>query len=240
MLLEVDMVSRRFGGLLALSDVTFAITEGEVAGLIGPNGAGKTTMFNLIAGTIPPTSGAIRFADCDVSGFPPHRMCTAGVARTFQIVRPFGNLSVFENVLIGAFAATKRRTEAERRVTDVLEQTGLLNYRGVPARSLPLGLRKRVEVARALATRPKLLLLDEVMNGLNPGELVGIMEMIRTLNATGITILLIEHVMTAVMALCSRVIVFNHGVKIAEGPPDAIVSDEAVIEAYLGQEYKIA
>ena len=239
MLLEVEAVTRRFGGLTAVSGVSFGVGEGELVGLIGPNGAGKTTLFNLIAGALPPTSGRIRFADADITRDQPHRICRRGLARTFQVVRPFGNLSVLDNVVIGAFTRVRDRRVAYGEADRVLEATGLARWREATARSLPIGLRKRLEVARALATRPRLLLLDEVMNGLNPTELTEMMGLLRSLNAGGLTLLLIEHVMAVVMGLCGRIVVIHHGEKIAEAPPREIARDPRVIEAYLGEAYLI-
>jgi branched-chain amino acid transport system ATP-binding protein len=238
-LLEVDAVSKRFGGLTAVSAVSFGVSEGEVVGLIGPNGAGKTTLFNVIAGALRPSAGRIRFAGADITGERPHRICRAGLARTFQIVRPFGNLSVVDNVLIGAFTRVRERRAAYAEAERTLDVTGLARWRDAVARSLPIGLRKRLEVARALATRPRLLLLDEVMNGLNPTELGEMMALIRSLNAAGTSILLIEHVMAAVMNLCGRIVVIHHGEKIAEAAPREIARDARVIDAYLGEAYLI-
>ena len=239
MLLEVDAISRRFGGLTAVSAVTFGVSEGEVVGLIGPNGAGKTTLFNVIAGALPPSAGRIRFADSDITAKKPHLICRHGLVRTFQIVRPFGSLSVVDNIVIGAFTRVRDRHTAYAAAERALEATGLARWRDALARSLPIGLRKRLEVARALATRPRLLLLDEVMNGLNPTELTEMMALIRELNAGGITILLIEHVMAAVMSLCGRIVVLHHGEKIAEASPREIARDPRVIDAYLGEAYLI-
>jgi len=238
-LLEVEAVGKRFGGLTAVSDVSFAVGEGEIVGLIGPNGAGKTTLFNLIAGTFRVSNGAIRFAGSQISGRRPYQICRLGLCRTFQIVRPFPNLSVLDNVVIGAFTRVRERRSAYEAAEYIVTATGLERWRDAQARALPIGLRKRVEVARALATQPRMLLLDEVMNGLNPTELREMMELIRNLNRGGLTILLIEHVMAAVMNLCQRIVVLHHGEKIADGPPQAIARDARVIEAYLGEEYLV-
>ena len=239
-ILELAGVTKRFGGLTAVSNVTFAVPVGELLGIIGPNGAGKTTLFNVISGYYPPESGRIVFAGQDVTGMAPHTICRLGLTRTFQLVKPFGNLSVLDNVMIGALTRLPTVSAARLAAERVVETCGLASQAGSHARTLPIGLRKRLEVARALATRPRLLLLDEVMSGLNPTELGGMIELIRRLHADGLTLIVIEHIMAAMMRLARRIVVLHHGEAIAEGTPAAITQDRRVVDAYLGEEFVLA
>jgi branched-chain amino acid transport system ATP-binding protein len=238
--LTLERVSKRFGGLTAVREVSLEVRAGDLLGIIGPNGAGKTTLFNVIAGYYRPDGGRVLLDGRDVAGQPPHAICRLGLTRTFQIVKPFGNLSVSDNVMIGALnrlaSVRAARVEAER----VIETCGLAAQAGAPAKTLPVGLRKRLEVARALATRPRLLLLDEVMAGLNPAELAGIIELIRRLHADGLTLIVIEHIMAAMMRLAQRIVVLHHGETIAEGTPAEITRDRRVVDAYLGEEFVLA
>jgi branched-chain amino acid transport system ATP-binding protein len=236
-LLSVGGVSKRFRGLLAVDRLSFEVPEGGIFAVIGPNGAGKTTVFNMIAGVLAPDGGTITFAGQPIDGLTPDRICQRGIGRTFQLVRPFPALSVEDNVIVGALLHRHRVDAARTHAHDVLRRLDLYDKRAQRAASLTLPDRKRLEVARALATDPKLLLLDEVMAGLRPTETDRIVAILKTLNReTGLTILLIEHVMRAVMALASCILVLHHGAAIAQGAPGEVVRDRAVIDSYLGVE----
>jgi branched-chain amino acid transport system ATP-binding protein len=235
-LLQVEKVSKRFGGLLAVSEVTFDLPQGQILGLIGPNGAGKTTLFNVINGVYTPTSGRVIFRGTDVSGWTPYNVARLGLARTHQIVRPLNELSVLDNVVVGAcYGHEQHSLSAARKIADeVLEFVGLAERRNMLAGSLNVAQKKRLEMARALAARPYLLLLDEVLAGLNPTEIAKMIEVVLKIREQGVTILIIEHVMQALMHVSDRVIVLDYGQLIADGSPDEVTKDEHVIEAYLG------
>jgi len=239
-LLEVRGISKAFRGLKAVTAASLEVPQGAIVALIGPNGAGKTTCFNMIAGVFKPDSGEVVFAGRRIDGLRPDQICNAGIGRTFQIVKPFAGLSVLDNVMVGAFNRTVHAAEARRIATEILDKLGLGPKRDLPAASLTLPDRKRLEVARALATRPRLLLLDEVMAGLRPTETDVMVEVFRELNRRdGLTILLIEHVMRAVMALAQNIVVLHHGEIIAAGAPQDVVRDPAVLECYLGEETEV-
>ena len=237
-LLQVEKLTKRFGGLTANEDVSFTVREGEIVGLIGPNGAGKTTVFNALAGFFPPTTGSIRLAGEEIAGKPPEHVAARGVARTFQIVRVFRSMTVLENVMVGALLRHRAVAEAEARARDALAFTGLAGRAADPAGRLTVAEQKRLEVTRALATEPRLLLLDEVMAGLTAAEVQEAVEMVRRVQARGIACVVVEHVMEGIMPIADRMLVLERGRLIADGPPRAIASDPAVVAAYLGEEYR--
>jgi branched-chain amino acid transport system ATP-binding protein len=238
-LLEVENLSKSFGGLMAVNQVGFVLNQGEIVGLIGPNGSGKTTLFNLITGILRPDTGRIRFNDEDITGIPPYKICQAGIARTFQLVKPFNRLSPLENVMVGRVYGShsslnirQARMESEK----ILALTGLADKRVRMAGTLGLVDRKRLEIARALATKPKLLLLDEMMAGLNPAETDDAIRLVKEIRDSGITLIVVEHIMKVIMGISDRVIVLNVGEKIADGQPQEVASNSQVIQAYLGKE----
>ena len=233
--LEIRKVSRFFGGISAIKDVSFEVRKGEILGLIGPNGAGKTTMFNVVNGFYPPSRGEVYFKDQKISGFKPHQICRRGIARTFQVVKPLQRMSVLDNVIASSFLRATDKNKAVEIARESLQFTGMYEDRDVISRGLPLGKRKRLEIARALATQPELLLLDESFAGLNPAELDESIGIIRRIKDRGITIMIIEHHMKVIMAISDRIVVLNYGEKIAEGTPFQIRSSPLVVEAYLGE-----
>lgn len=235
-IIEVKGVSMFFGGLAALSDVSFELKKGEILGLIGPNGAGKTTLFNVINGFYSPSKGVVLFKGQKISGLKPHKICKLGIARTFQVVKPLQRMTVFDNVIASSFLRAKNRSEAEAIAIDTLKFTGLYNDRDIISKGLPLGKRKKLEIARALVTQPEVLLLDESFAGLNPHELDESIDIIRKIKEKGITIMIIEHHMKVIMSISDRIVVLNYGEKIAEGTPDEIANNPVVIEAYLGED----
>ena len=238
-ILEGKGVTKYFGGLAAVFNVDFKVEQGEVLGLIGPNGAGKTTLFNLISAALATKSGIIKFKGENITGLKPHQICRMGVARTFQAVKTFADMPVLDNVLLGSFFGTSTNIsspEAIEKATELLEFVGLSEVRASPAKDLTLANQKRLEVARALATRPELFLLDEIMEGLNPPEVTRAMELVKQIQDRGITVIMIEHVMRAIMNVCERIMVLHHGAKIAEGTPQEITTSKTVIEVYFGEQ----
>jgi branched-chain amino acid transport system ATP-binding protein len=238
-IIEVKEVTKYFGGLRALYNISFALETGEILGLIGPNGAGKTTLFNIIAGAFSPSSGSVRFNGEEITSQGPRQICYRGISRTYQLVRPFSSLTVYENVLVGFHFGKpgKGNTNSlEKKAHELLQLTGLLQKANIPAKNLTLVGRKQLEIARALATRPTVLLLDESISGLNPTETETMMGLIRDIQKRGVTVFMIEHIMKAVMGLSHRVLVLNFGELIAQGTPDQVSKNKDVIEAYLGTE----
>jgi branched-chain amino acid transport system ATP-binding protein len=236
-LLEVSSLTKRFGGLVANDNISMEVKEGEIVGLIGPNGAGKTTLFNCISGFYRPDSGSVVFEGKDITRFSADRICREGMARTFQIVKIFKDMTVLENVMVGAFCRTTSPESARQEALKTLEFVGLVGKRDVPGGALTIAEKKRLELARALATQPKLLMLDEAMAGLNPMETREAVELLRKINAQGVTLIVVEHVMEAIMTISDRIIVLDYGRKIAEDVPEKIAVNEEVIKAYLGERY---
>ncbi len=239
-LLEVSNLTKRFGGLTAVRDLSFSVDEGMIMGLIGPNGAGKTTTFNMISGFILPSEGTVQFDGRVLNGMKPHEICALGLARTFQIVQPFPEITALENVMIGAFVRYSNTYDARKKAMETLERVGLASRANSLAKDLPLLALKRLEIAKALATEPKMLLLDEVAAGLNAVEVEEVLDLVKELNHDGITFLLVEHVMKVVMSLSDRIVVLNFGEKIAEGTPQEVSRDPQVLKAYLGEEVFVA
>lgn len=239
-ILEVKQLTINFGGLIAVNNLDMKVDAGQAVGLIGPNGAGKTSAFNLISGVYKPTHGQVIFNGEDITGLPPYVVNRKGIGRTFQIVKPFGSMTVLENVMVGGFAHTSSRKKSKEIALQVIERVGLQRKVNSLAKSLTIADRKRLEVAKALATDPKLLLLDEVLAGLNPTEVEEAVKMIKDINKSGISILMIEHVLQATMAICNHIVVLDYGKKIAEGTPQEVTNNPEVIKAYLGDEYEAA
>lgn len=234
-ILSTNSLTKRFGGVTAVNNVDFNVKRGEVVGILGPNGAGKSSLFNLLAGAIQPDSGKITFSDDDVTNLQPYDMCAKGLARTFQIVRPLKGLTVLENVMVGAFSKTKSVRESRDTAQLAIELVGLKGLESIISSNLTLGFRKRLEVARALATKPEILLLDEVMSGLNPAELDSFIDMLRSVNEDGVTLVVVEHIVPAVIQISTRIVVMVQGATIAEGSPSEIMKNQLVIDAYLGE-----
>ena len=236
-LIEADKVTKKFGGLTALDNVSFHIGDGEILGLIGPNGAGKTTLFNAVAGAFPLDAGNIRFNGEEVTSLRSSQLCAKGIARTFQITKPFLNITVLENLMVGALSKERDLKKARRSSYEILEFVGLAGKKDERAANLTLEQRKKLEMARALSTKPILILFDEVMAGLNPAEIDESLDLIRKIHEQGITLFIVEHVMKAIMSVSHRVMVLHHGQKIAEGTPKEMGQNQAVIDAYLGESY---
>lgn len=236
-ILEVRGVKKAFGGLIAVRDVSFHVSRGEILGFVGPNGAGKTTIFNLIAGIYRPDSGHILFDGAHIEGKKSYNVCKKGVARTWQLTSQFPNLTVLESIMVGCFLHTRNRKKSQSQALEVLDMINMSDLKNAPTRNLTLEKKKRVELGRALATNPKLLLLDELMAGLNPSELMEMIRLLERIREMGITLFLVEHIMRVVMEISERVIVLAQGQKIAEGSPREMGTDEKVIKAYLGKEY---
>jgi branched-chain amino acid transport system ATP-binding protein len=234
-LLEAKNITKRFGGLVAVSDLSLSVEKGEILGMIGPNGAGKTTAFNMISGYYPPNEGQVFFNGENITGLRPDQVCKKGLTRTFQVVKPFPQLSVLDNVIVGAYSNTSDTDEARQKSREILSFLGMDHMTEMLAGGLPIAMRKRLEIAKALATEPQMLLLDEAMAGLRPKETDEVIELVRRVSQQGVALLLVEHVMKVIMSLADRIVVIHHGEKIAEGEPEGVVRDKAVIDAYLGE-----
>lgn len=239
-ILDVQQLSKSFGGLKAVNNLSLEARQGEILGIIGPNGAGKTTLFNLLSGFLKPDKGTISVFGKDITGLKPHEVCKLGLSRTFQIVKPFGNLSVLHNIMVGAFNRMMNRSQAEEFAKEVIQLVRLDDKSDYPANTLNIGQLKRLEIAKSLATKPKLLLLDEVMAGVNDAERDGLVKIIRHIQSKGISILIIGHEVQAILKVTDRLAVINFGEKIAEGLPQDVICDPDVVEAYLGSEYELA
>lgn len=235
-LLEARQVTKRFGGLVAVNAVDFRCARGEIVGLIGPNGAGKTTFFQVVSGFLRPDGGTIEFKGKTIVGLKPHEICRMGMSRTFQIVKPFAEMSVLDNVMMGAFGAHKAADAARAAARRALERVGLDSWADRRAGDIPVAGRKRLEVAKVMACNPELILLDEVMAGLNPTERNAMIETVRAIRESGVTVVIIEHVMPVIMSLCDRIYVLHHGESICEGPPEKVARDPDVVQAYLGED----
>jgi branched-chain amino acid transport system ATP-binding protein len=234
-LLEAKNLTKRFGGLVAVSDLSLSVEKGEILGMIGPNGAGKTTAFNMISGYYPPNEGQVFFEGENITGLRPDQVCKKGLTRTFQVVKPFPHLSVLDNVMVGAYIHTSDTDVARQKSKEILDFLGMSRMTEMLAGGLPIAMRKRLEIAKALATDPQMLLLDEAMAGLRPKETDEVIELVRRVSQQGVALLLVEHVMKVIMSLADRIVVIHHGEKIAEGEPEVVVRDKAVIDAYLGE-----
>lgn len=236
-MLYIKNVTKYFGGLAAVKDVSFDVEEGEIVGLIGPNGSGKTTLFNLISGVFPPSEGTVEFDGRNITNMKSSTIADLGLVRTFQVVKPFNNITCLDNVVAGAFQRHPQRHIAEEMAMKAMKLLGIDKYKDVLPKNLPLAIKKRLEIARILSTEPKMVLLDEIMGGLNPQEMDELINTVRTIHESGITILIIEHKMKCIMELSHNVVVLNSGRMIAHGTPEEVVSNPEVIKAYLGDDY---